>query len=148
MGDHISLRQYCVGQSVVLSLCEWQQPRSNSTANNSLNNARTEIVKLLNAVAFFGNSSYDMAAMAFSQGRQQVFPLDNISYTPPFEGVQVLRYIWKPLQHLRPYDKNKLLEAVVKIVCHDEIIHPNEEDLLEVVCVALNCPIPDLPCKR
>lgn len=148
MGDHISLRQYCVGQSVVLSLCEWRQPRSNSTANNSLNNARTEIVKLLNAVAFFGNPSYDMAARAFSQGRQQVFPLESISYTPPFEGVHVLRYIWKPLQHLRPYDKNKLLEAVVKIVCHDEIIHPNEEDLLEVVCVALNCPIPDLPCKR
>lgn len=148
MGDHISLRQYCVGQSVVLSLCEWRQPRSTSTANNSLNNARTEIVKLLNAVAFFGNPSYEVAAQAFAQGCQQVFPKQMISYTPPFEGVQVLRSIWRPLQHLRPQDKNKLLEAVVKIVCHDAIIHPNEEDLLEVVCVALNCPIPDLPCER
>lgn len=148
MGDHISLRQYCVGQSVVLSLCEWRQPRLNSRANNNLNNARTEIVRLLNAVAFFGNPSYELAAQAFSQGFQHVFPKETPSYTPPFEGVQVLRYIWKPLQHLRPHDKNKLLDAVVKIVCHDAIVHPNEEDLLEVVCVALNCPIPDLPCER
>lgn len=148
MGDHISLRQYCVGQSVVLSICEWRQPRSTSSANNSLNNARTEIVKLLNAVAFFGTPSYELAAQAFSQGCQQIFPKETISYTPPFEGVQVLRCIWKPLQHLRPHDKNKLLDAVVKIVCHDAIVHPNEEDLLEVVCVALNCPIPDLPCER
>lgn len=148
MGDHISLRQYCVGQSVVLSICEWRTPRSTSSANNSLNNARTEIVKLLNAVAFFGTPSYELAAQAFSQGCQQVFPKESISYTPPFEGVQALRCIWKPLQHLRPHDKNKLLDAVVKIVCHDAIVHPNEEDLLEVVCVALNCPIPDLPCER
>ena len=148
MGDHISLRQYCVGQSIVLSVNEWRRPLSHSTANNSLNNARTEVVKLLNATAFFGNTTHSGALDAFSQGRGVVFPHEQIEYTPPFEGVQTLRTIWEPLQHLRPQDKHKLLKAVVAVVCHDGVIHPNEDDLLGVVCVALNCPIPDLLCER
>lgn len=146
MGDHVSLREYCVGQSVLLSVAEWRQPRSHSTANNSVSNARTQIVKLLNAIAFFGTSSYSDAANSFSEGVRTVFPTESIVYTPPFEGVQTLRSIWNPLQHLRPQDKQKLLNAVVAIVCHDHILHPNEEDLLGVVCIALNCPIPELPC--
>lgn len=146
MGDHVSLREYCVGQSVLLSVAEWRQPRAHSTTNNSLSNARTQIVKLLNAIAFFGTSSYRDASNSFSEGVRIVFPIENITYTPPFEGVQTLRSIWKPLQHLRPQDKQKLLNAVVAIVCHDQILHPNEEDLLAVVCIALNCPIPELPC--
>ena len=146
MGDHVSLREYCIGQSVLLSVAEWRQPRSQSTTNNSLSNARSPIVKLLNAIAFFGTSSYSDASNSFSEGVRVVFPTDNIPYTPPFEGVQTLRSIWKPLQHLRPQDKQKLLQAVVAIVCHDQILHPNEEDLLAVVCIALNCPTPELPC--
>lgn len=148
MGDHISLRQYCVGQSIVLSVTEWRQPRSNSTTNNTLNNARTEVVRLLNATAFFGNTTHSEANDAFLQGRCLVFPHEHIGYTPPFEGVQALRSIWQPLQHLRPQDKHKLLNAVVAVVCHDGVVHPNEDDLLGVVCVALNCPIPDLACER
>lgn len=148
MGDHISLRQYCVGQSIVLSVTEWRQPRSSSTTNNSLSNARTEVVKLLNATAFFGNVTHSDASEAFSQGYNIVFPHEHVGYTPPFEGVQALRNIWRPLQHLRPQDKHKLLNAVVAVVCHDGVIHPNEDDLLGVVCVALNCPIPDFSCER
>ena len=148
MGDHITLRQYCIGQSVVLSISEWRQPRATSTANNILSNSRTEVVKLLNATAFFGHTTHTEAEHAFTKGCTTVFPLDRIGYTPPFEGVQILRHIWRPLQHLRPQDKHKLLKAVVEIVCHDGVIHPNEEDLLGVVCIALNCPIPALPCER
>lgn len=148
MGDHITLREYCVGQSVLLSIEEWRSPRSASRSNNTLSNARAAVVKLLNAVAFFGNSQHSEAEKAFAQGQKILFPHETIAYTPVFEGVASLRSIWSPLQHLRPQDKEKLLAAVVHMVCWDGIVQPNEDDLLAVLCLALGCPVPVLDCAR
>lgn len=140
--EQMSLQAYCFAQIINFGIEEWCNPTTHNFSKERLKSHKTKIITLFNTVAFYGQSQTKKAETAFNTGVRMLFPKTTPVYKPLLSGVKILDEVLPPLRKLHPLEQQKLIQCLIAIVCEDGVVTSTEEDLLRVVCAALNCSVP------
>ncbi len=141
----ISVNEYCLARLIYSELYEAMNPQPRrGSGRRTLGNSRGEVVTLLAALANAGNPDPAQAERAFAAGLSQVTPQHSVAYAPPARGVLDLETGWPVLDELQPFDKQRLIAAIVAVIGADGVVTIDEAELLRTVCGLLHSPLPPL----
>ncbi len=140
----ISLFGYCLSQLLFQQIHEMLAPARHARQGQAtLREARPEISTLFAIVAREGHPLPAHARTAYLCGMERLFD-DPPPYRLPANGVLALSSVWKPLDALGAESKAQLIDALLCVVLHDQILRVEEAELLRTICTMLHCPLPDL----
>jgi Zn-dependent protease with chaperone function len=141
----ISVSEYCLSRLLHEEMYEAEH-RSPSWGKRrySLSASRGAAATLLATLAHAGNEHPGAAEQAFQAGVARLFPQQQLPYAPPAAGVAALEQVWPALDGLNPADKELLVQSMVTVIAHDELMTVTEMELLRTICAMLHCPLPPL----
>lgn len=121
------------------------EPQSrNTSSNKSLSALKSQIERLLSALAHAGHAENEGAFQAFNSARDQL-PLGNLSLVRPEDiDFPQLDSIVVQLKQLKPLQKPLLLKAMAACISHDGKVTAEEAELFRAVADSLDCPVPPL----
>lgn len=154
--DFFALQQALIRADGSQSLFEWCLARvlqryllpataARRSASATLERSAAACSQLLSALAWTGAGDAAQVESAFAAGKAALgLPL---ALLPQGNAMQPdkLDHALQGLQQLKPLQKPRLLKALVACIAHDGRLQAVEGELLRVVALLLDCPLPPLP---
>ena len=138
----VSMREWALFRIVVANL----EPRTRGPGSRdiaSLKYVANATAIMLSAVAGSAARDAGEALAAFEAGKQ-VTGLPRIKYIPPEQRAKELSRAATLLSRLKPLQKPKLLKALCASAAHDNVLQPQEVELIRALADTLDCPMPPL----
>jgi Zn-dependent protease with chaperone function len=138
--------EFLLARMIKRDLWESSNPHAaRSSGSKSLAALRAEALTVLAVLARHGNDRPEAAAAAYQAGAaglgETAAPFEE---TAPQDWAGALDFALPKLDQLRSKEKERLVEAMLAVVLHDEEIRPTELELLRVVCELIHVPLPML----
>ncbi|WP_199432133.1 M48 family metallopeptidase [Qaidamihabitans albus] len=102
------------------------------------------VATLFAVLARAGHHDAASAAAAYQAGLDHVLPRSGIPFQPPAQGPAALDACWPALDGLDGPAKERVVEGMVQVIGHDQVMTVAESELLRTVCAVLHCPLPPL----
>ncbi len=99
---------------------------------------------VFSVLAQHGHATETDARRAYEAGLHHVLPRERPAYAPRRDWQPAMDVALSRLDTLAPLAKEQLVEALAKVVMHDDQLTVGEAELLRVVCAVLHCPLPPL----
>jgi len=117
-------------------------------AGRKLKDLASELSLLLSAVAHAGQASSGQAEKSFNRGLKALSPFVEISQLQLFATKSCeppkIEAALISLLHLSPRSKEAVVHALSEVSLHDEVLRIEEYELLQAICLVLECPLPPL----
>jgi Zn-dependent protease with chaperone function len=139
---HVRVFEYALGALVEAHLNEVLQPAAASALRLTAEAVPDEIATVLAVFAQVGHADEAEAERAFQRGLEQIQPAAGRAYRKPGQWHSELDAALDRLDHLVPFGKKKLLDALTETILHDGLISNDEYELLRAVCTRLHVPLP------
>ncbi|GGC56875.1 M48 family metallopeptidase [Hoyosella rhizosphaerae] len=142
---NVSVFEYCLGTLIFTGLHESIHHRPKwSGKRHHLRGSAKEIATLLAVLAKVGHPQQGEAESAYQAGMNVVLPQSRIPFALPQQGILELESVWPSIDGLEGKEKQQLVEALVTVVMHDNVMSIEENELLRTVCAVLHCPVPPI----
>lgn len=143
--------RYDLFEYVALTLLDHQlfgarrhrRPRPRLNGNRTIN----DISIVISAIAYAGTDDFTRAKAAFDSGADaiQVRNTEELTFRSPDEcRLPSIADAIDRLSYLEPVSQRSVIDACVRTVIHDRVINQEEAELLKVICVVLEAPLPAL----
>lgn len=139
----IEIFEYALGTLARLYLHDDLEPPPAGRALR-LDQAAPELQIVLSTLAAHGTAEEGAARRAFERGMHHVLPMRRPPYAPVAGWPGAMDRALKCLDRLLPAAKERLVEALVLTIAHDQRLTIHEAELLRVICASLHCPLPPL----
>jgi uncharacterized tellurite resistance protein B-like protein len=136
----ITLSEYALARLARVHLGEQIAPADGSRA--TLLQLEPSVQVLCSVLAQLGNRDANAAKEAYEYGLTRALPGRSTPYQPLEDWVPALDAALDRLDHLRPADKARLVDALATIVAHDGTLDLGEAEMLRAICGSLHCPLP------
>jgi len=135
---------YALRKLAQVQLQDNLDPRRRAAGYLSAQGARDELQVLFSVLATQGSVDEPAARSAYEAGLERLLPglrppPVRLAHWPPKLDQALTR-----LDRLQPAAKEKLVEALVATISHDQRMTVPESELLRAVCAVLHCPLPPL----
>ncbi len=143
----IEIFEYALGTLARMYLHDELEPAAGARALR-LDQVSFELQVVFSTLAWHGAEGDEAARRAFEMGMHHVLPMYRPSYAPVPGWPAALDRALKCLDRLLPAAKERLVEALVKTIAHDQRLTIHEGELLRAICASLHCPLPPLAGAR
>jgi Zn-dependent protease with chaperone function len=137
----LSVFEYALEKVVVRGL--EAQPRA-PHGGASLDERTAELGTVFAVLARQGGRDETLARRAYEAGLAPLLPQRRPGYAVIEDWVPVFDQALDRLCSLHPLAKQLLVEGLVRTIAHDELLAPEEAELLRAICTVLECPLPPI----
>jgi hypothetical protein len=139
----VDVFEYLLARVIRMHLWDSHNPSQvKVSGSKTLKNLQQEAVQVLAVLARHGSPDLDSAWPAFRAGMVELGLGENSELPGGNDWVRVLDQALPQLDRLRSGDKEKLVNAMLKVVLHDDNVVPSELELLRVTCDLIHVPLP------
>jgi Zn-dependent protease with chaperone function len=141
----VSLFEWMVRNLVGYSLERVVEGKKGSPEGTySLKQCSSEVSTLLSLIAHSDRKVKGKAESAFAEGKKKLPDLSLVMVQREQLNMTNINLSFRKLSRLQPLRKPLLLKACVNVILADQQVSSRESELLRVIGVALDCPIPPL----
>jgi Zn-dependent protease with chaperone function len=144
---HADLRvdvfEYCLAKLLEMLFRDEMEARA-PHGRLSLDGGQQAIHVLFAVLARAGAADETQARRAYEAGMQAVFPMRRPEYSTYEDWPQRLDAALPTLEKLQPFAKQALIEGLVRVISHDDVLNVEEAELLRTACALMHCPLPPL----
>lgn len=139
----LTVLEYSLEKVVVRGLETQLQPRA-PHGGAALDARTAELGTVFAVLARLGGRNEVVARRAYEAGLAPLLPQRRPAYGVIEDWVPVFDQALDKLCSLHPLAKQLLVEGLVRTIAHDEVLAPQEAELLRAICTVLECPLPPL----
>ena len=139
----LTVFEYSLEKVVVRGLETQLQPRA-PHGGAALDARTAELGTVFAVLARLGGRNEVLARRAYEAGLAPLLPQRRPAYAVIEDWVPVFDQALDKLCSLHPLAKQLLVEGLVRTIAHDELLAPEEAELLRAICTVLECPLPPL----
>ena len=139
----LSVFEYCLEKVVVHGLETQLKPRA-PHGGATIDARMAELGTVFAVLARQGGRDEILARRAYEAGLAPLLPQHRPAYAVIEDWVPVFDQALDALCSLHPMAKQLLVEGLVRTIAHDELLAPEEAELLRAICTVLECPLPPL----
>jgi acyl dehydratase len=141
MDGRISVFEYALEKLVTRGLAMQLRPRDPHGSRN-LAACSYELGIVFAVLARHGARDQEQARYAYEAGLAPLLPRERPAYNIIESWVPVFDDALERLAELQVTAKQLLIEGLVRTIAHDELLAPEEAELLRAICAVLECPMP------
>jgi Zn-dependent protease with chaperone function len=137
----LSVFEYSLEKVVMRGLEAQLRPRA-PHGSATLDSRIAELGTVFAVLARQGGRDELLARRAYEAGLAPLLPQHRSAYAVIEDWVPVFDQALDRLCSLHPLAKQLLVEGLVRTIAHDELLAPEEAELLRAICTVLECPLP------
>jgi Zn-dependent protease with chaperone function len=141
LDGRLSVFEYSLEKIVVRGLQMQLEPRA-PHGGAGLDARMAELGTVFAVLARQGGRNELLARRAYEAGLAPLLPQHRPAYAVIDDWVPVFDQALDGLCSLHPMSKQLVVEALVRTIAHDEMLAPEEAELLRAICAVLECPLP------
>jgi Zn-dependent protease with chaperone function len=141
MDGRISVFEYALEKLVTRGLAMQLRPRDPHGSRNLAACSR-ELSVVFAVLARHGARDQEQAHYAYEAGLAPLLPRERPAYNVIESWVPAFDEALERLAELQVAAKQLLIEGLVRTIAHDELLAPEEAELLRAICAVLECPMP------
>lgn len=144
--ERVDVFEYLLARVIARDLWEASNPHAvRVSGKKRIASMRQEVLSVLAILARHGGARAEEVMAAFRAGAK-VLELESATMDDRdlHDWAAVLDAALPRLDKLKASDKQKLVEALITVVVHDQQVKPAELELLRVVCELIHVPLPVL----